>query len=53
MERHRWNATEEFRDRRPQGDKVEENGRPLAGDVRTSLPGSESQWRAQENEEHR
>ena len=38
MERHIQNATEELRDCRLQGDKVEENGRPPAGDVRTSLP---------------
>ena len=35
MERHRWNATEELRDHRQQGDRDrEENGRPPAGDVR-------------------
>ena len=38
MERDIRNATEELRDCRLQGDKVEENGRPPAGDIRTSLP---------------
>ena len=55
MERHRRNATEELRDRRWQGDRERRMvTRQQEMNVRRSqrLAG-ESQWRAQETEEHR